>query len=83
MKIKKNYKTAEINDDFRFSDVKIMSLNDVLLRILNGGYEFYDSTVDYDIIWIKKNVTEKIKNNINNKMTDYYYKWVHIENKIV
>lgn len=83
MKIKKTYKTTEINDDFIFSDVKIMSLNDVLLRILNGGYEFYDSTIDYDIIWIKKNVTEKIKNNINNKMTDYYYKWVHIENTIV
>ena len=83
MKIKKNYKTAEINDDFRFSDVKIMSLNDVLLRILNGGYEFYDSTIDYDIIWIKKNVTEKMTEKINNKMTDYYYKWVHIETKIV
>jgi len=83
MKIKKNYKTAEINDDFRFSNVKIMSLNDVLLRILNGGYEFYDSTIDYDIIWIKKNVTEKMTEKINNKMTDYYYKWVHIETKIV
>lgn len=83
MKIKKTYKTTEINDDFRFSDVKIMSLNDVLLRILNGGYEFYDSTIDYDIIWIKKNVTEKMTEKINNDMTDYYYKWVHIENKIV
>ena len=60
-----------------------MSLNDVLLRILNGGYEFYDSTIDYDIIWIKKNVTEKMTEKINNDMTDYYYKWVHIENKIV
>lgn len=83
MKIKKTYKTTEINDDFRFSDVKIMSLNDVLLRILNGGYEFYNSTIDYDIIWIKKNVTEKMTEKINNDMTDYYYKWVHIENKIV
>lgn len=83
MKIKKNYKTAEINDDFIFCNIKIMSLNDVLLRILNGGYEFYDSTIDYDIIWIKKNVTEKITEKINNKMTDYYYKWIHIENKIV
>lgn len=74
MIIKKTYKTIEINNNFRFSDITNMSLNEVLLRILKDEYGFYDSTRDYDIVWIKKDLTASWSE-VNG--------WVHIENKLV
>lgn len=74
MIIKKTYKTVEISNYFRFSEVINMSLNEVLLRILKDEYGFYDSTRDYDIIWIKKDLTASWSEANG---------WIHIENKLV
>lgn len=66
MDIRKTYyKTIEIDNNFRFSNIKYMSLNEVLLRILKDD-KFYDSTIDYDIVWIKNSIANK---------------WIHIENE--
>lgn len=52
MKLKSLYKTTIITYEYKFSKIKYMSLNEVLLQILEGKYLFYTFNKDFDIIWV-------------------------------
>lgn len=62
--LKPIYHTIEIGDSFRFSTDKVMTLNEVLLRILGDEYMYCGSieAIGFDIIWIKTDEANKLEN---------------------